>query len=204
MRTKSTFCCTANNVQKVSPRVGLDYFKIHIQYRLAKAINSRISLTRMVINALARLSECTPLSSILLFGAVLFLASLLWFGSAFTLIWATHLLVCRLKQNGTPAPVPIAAPFPSQTENPASVSNPLSSASPKHQHPCCLPKTLVNERRPSIRSDDGSGSENEDSFGFLEERRAFRYYNQHDDWIAKGRRDAGHAGYRVSVSVDPR
>ncbi len=155
----------------------------------------------MVLNSSEPLSGCMPLSSILLLGAALFLASLLWLGSAFTLIWATHQLVCRLKQDSICPPVPAAAPTPLQTENPASVSSPVS---PNHQHACCLPRTLVNERRPSIRSDDGSGSEDEDGFGFLEEKRAFRIYNQREDRTARGRRDADRAGYGVSVSIGPR
>ncbi len=157
----------------------------------------------MVTNSLARLSECTPLSSILLIGAGLFLGPLLWFGSAFVLIWATHLLVCQLKQDSTPAPVPATIPTPSQTANPASVPISLSPASPKQQHPCCLPD-VNNGRRIFIQSDNRSDSEDEDGFGFLEERRAYRSNNLKEDRFLKGRGDAGRAGYRVSVAIDPR
>lgn len=163
-------------------------------------MNSRISLTRMVFNSFAPLSGCMPLSSVVLFGAALFLASLLWFGSAFTLIWGTHLLVSRLKRDDTLAPVPAAAPTPFQAEDRASIMDP---APPDHQHSCCLPN-VNNGRRTLIQSDDGSGSEDEDGFGFLEERRTFRYYNRHEARIARSRRDAGRAGYGVSVSVGPR
>lgn len=163
-------------------------------------MNSRINLTKMVFDSFAPPGGCMPLSSILLFGAALFLASLVWFGSAFTLILATHLFGCRLKKVETPAPVPAAAPTPFQAEDPASIMGP---AAPNRQHSCCLPNTN-NEQRTSIQSDNGSGSEVEDGFGFLEERRTFRYYNQNEDRIARGRRDAGRAGYGISVSFGPR